>query len=350
MPWSSGVAAQLGFKAESVYGTQVVVDKFIERDEFSLGLGDGQNWARGEGLYSGGQYVRLDRTVQTTRSCSGSLEADVIGKNWGTLIKHMLGSSVSSPTLISGSAYKQVHQVGSTDGMSLTFQKGVPQVSDGTVKPFTYVGTKVAGFELSCEEGGFLKAALDLIAKDELTLATNTASNALAAAAYPTLQEGFTWNQASVKIGGTASTTSGEVSIAGGSAVSSVVHGFTLSHTNNLNDGGYGTSSTWAREPKAKRASTTITLDTEFGTQAEFYDPFRAGTAVPLEITFTGSLIGGTDYFLFSIIAAGTKIRSAPVEQDSDDLAEHSVQLEVGYDGTNSPLQIKLVSTDSAAL
>ena len=348
MVWSSGVASQLGFKAETTYGTQVVVAKFIERDEFSLGLE--QDWAVGEGVYSGGQYVRLDRTVQTTRHCSGNLVADVIGKNWGTLVKHMLGSSVSSPTVISGSAYKQVHQVGSTDGMSLTVQKGVPQVSDGTVKPFTYVGTKVAGFELSCEQGQFLKASLDLVAKDELTLTTGTASNALAVASYPTLQEGFTWNQAFVKIGGTASTASGEVSISGGSAVASIVKGFSLKHTNNMNDEGYGTSATWAREPKAKRAQTVVTLDTEFGTQAELYDVFRAGTVTPLEITFTGSLIGGSNYFLFSIICAGTKLRQAPVEQDSDDLADHSVDLEVGYDGTNSPLQVKLVSTDSAAL
>jgi hypothetical protein len=348
MAFSSGVASQLGFKAETTYGTAVTVDKFIEVEEY--GVAAEINWAVGEGMYSGGQYRRLDRTAQTTRSAKGSLKADVIGKNWGTLIKHGMGSSVGTPTVIAGSAYKQIHQVGSTDGLSLTFQQGVPQVGDGTVKPFTAVGTKVAGFELACESGGFLNASLDLIAKDLLTLTTTPASAALATASYPALQEGFTWNQAVVKLGGIASTGSGLVSISGGTTVTSMVKGFSLKHTNDLNAEGYGTGATFGREPKSKRATTVITLDSEFGTQAEFYDVFRAGTTKALQITFTGSLIGGSDYFVFDIVVAGAKIRNAPVEQNKDDLASHSIELEVGNDGTNSPLQVYIVSTDSAAL
>lgn len=348
MPFSSGVAAQFGYKAETVFGTQVTVDKFL--DFLDGGSELDQQWADGEGLYSQGAYLRASRSVQTTRAAKGSLEACVVGKNWGTLFKHMLGSTVTTPTVIAASAYKQVHTQGSTDGMSFTAQWGVPEVSGGVVQPITMVGTKVSGWELKCAAGDFLTASLDLIAKDELTLATTPVSNALAAAAYAALQEGFTWNQATVKIGGTASTASGEVSIAGGVAVAGVVNGFSLKHSNNMNDQGYGTGSTMSREPKAKRPETALTLNNEFNTRAEFYDVWRAGTVVPVQITFTGSTISGTDKFLVDIIASATKIRKASPKFNKDDLVEQDVELMLLNDGTNAPLQIKLVSSDSTAL
>jgi hypothetical protein len=350
MGFASGVASQFGYKAESTYGTQVTVDKFLDFLGGTKVPDADQKWADGAGLYSQGAYLRASRSVQTTRSGTGTLEACITGKNWGTMFRHALGSTTTTPTLIAGLAYKQVHQYGSTDGMSLCCQYGVAEVSTGTVQPFTLIGAKVAGFELKCSMGEFLTGSFDLIGKDVLTLATTPASNALAAAAYGSPQEGFTWNQATVKIGGTASTASGEVSIAGGSAVAAVVNGFSLKHTNGMNAEGFGPSATWSREPKAKRPETTMTLDTEFNTRAELYDVFRAGTVVPVQIDFTGSVISGSDKYLVSIIASAAKIRDTNPGYKDDDLAEQPVELMLFNDTTNSPFQIKLVSSDSAAL
>jgi hypothetical protein len=346
--YSGGVASQFGYKAESVYGTQVVVDKFL--DILDGGPELDQQWADGEGLYAGGAYMRATRSVQTTRSGKAKFSGCITGKNWGTFIRHMLGSAFATPVLIAGSAYRQTHQVGATDGMSLTCQFGMPEVAAGVVQPFTLIGAKCAGFELKCSKGQFLTADIDLIAKDELTLATTPASNALAAAAYGTPQEGFTWNQAVLKIGGTASTGSGRVSIAGGTTVAAVCNGFSLKHSNEMNADGYGTGATWSREPKSKRPNTSLTLNNEFNTRAEFYDPWRAGTVVPVQITFTGSTISGADKFLVDIIASATKLRKAPPKFNKDDLVGQDVELMLFSDGVNSPLQIELVSTDSAAL
>jgi hypothetical protein len=352
MGFSSGVASQFGYKAESSFGTEATVDKFLDflggteiPDIGDLGRKDG------EGLYSQGAYMRASRSVLTTRSGTAKLEACVTGKNWGTMVRHMLGSAITTPTVIAGSAYKQVHQQGSTDGMSLTLQYGVPQVSDGTVKPFTLVGGKVPSWELSCERGDFLKAAVDFIGKDVLTLATSPAAGALVAATYATPQEGFTWNQVvTFKIGGTASTASSEVSVSGGTSVAAVVNGFSLKHTNGMNAEGYGTSATWSREPKAKRAETILSIDPEFNTQAEFYDVFRANTTIPVEIKFEGSTISGSDKFTVHIIASACKILNAKPTYNDDDLATHPVELKLYNDGTNNPLQVKLISSDSAAL
>ena len=117
-----------------------------------------------------------------------------------------------------------------------------------------------------------------------------------------------------------------------------------------MNADGFGTGSTWSREPKAKRPETTITLDTEFNTRAEFYDVFRAGTVVPVEINFTGSIISGSDRYFLSIICSAMKIRDTNPEYNSDDLVGQPVDLMAFSDGTNSPFQIKLISADSTAL
>ena len=352
MGFSSGVASQFMYKAESTFGTEVVEDKGLDflggteiPDIGDLGRKDG------EGLYSQGAYLRASRSVLTTRSGAAKLEACVTGKNWGTLFKHATGSTVTTPTLIAGSAYKQVHQQGSTDGMSLSLQYGVPQVSDGVVKPFTLVGAKIPSWEMKCEQGEFLTMALDFIGKDVLTLATSPAAGALVAATYASPQEGFTWNQVvTLKIGGTASTASGEVSVAGGTTVAAVTKGFSLKHTNGFNAEGFSTGATWSREPKAKRPETMLSLEPEFNTQAEFYDVFRAGTTTPVEIKFEGTTISGSDKYTVHIIASACKIVTAKPGYNDDDLATQPIELKLYNDTTNAPLQIKIISSDSAAL
>lgn len=346
MGFSSGVAAQAGYKTESSWGTEVVVDHFADFNDAEADVD--QRWAEGEGMYAGGQYRRLGRTIQVARKGQGTYEVDVTTSKMGPLFRQMLGSSLATPVLISGSAYKQVHLSGSQDGLSTTFQFGIPEVSTGTVKPQTLVGTKVADWELSSEVEGFLKLALGLDAKDMRTLTTTPAANALAAASYVATTEPFHHHQLVVKIGGTASTASSVVSIASGVTVASVINSVSLKSTNNLAAEGFGTSSTMAREQKSKRSETTLTLDAEFNTQAEFYDVFRAGTIVPVQLTWTGSLIGGSNYNTVDVVIAGAKIKNAPNRLNDDDLASHSIELEVGYDGTNNPLQITLINGESS--
>lgn len=346
MAFSSGVAAQSGYKTESSWGTEVVVDHFADHNTAEADID--MRWAEGEGMYAGGQYRRLARTVQVTRKGTGTYEVDVTTAKMGPLFRQALGSSLSSPVNISGSAYKQVHLTGSQDGLSTTFQFGIPEVSTGTVKPLALVGTKVADWELSSEVEGFLKLALGLDAKDMRTLATSPAANALAAASYVATTEPFHHHQLVVKIGGTASTASSIVSISGGSTVASVVNGVSLKSTNNLAAEGFGTGSVMSREQKSKRSETTLTIDSEFNTQAEFYDVFRAGTIVPVQLTWTGSQIAGSNYNVVDVVIAGAKIKSAPARTNDDDLATHAVELEVGYDGTNNPLQITLINTESS--
>jgi hypothetical protein len=343
MAFGSGLAAQFGYAAESTVGTQVTVDHFLEHKKADFELE--QNWAVGEGLRVSGQVPRTARTIQTTRGAKGSLEVEVPTSKFGLMLRHVLGSPVSTATLVSGSAYKQVHQLGNAAGLGLTMQRGVPQ-TDGTVKPYTYTGCKFASWEFSCEEGGLLMFNGDVDAKDELTLATSPASNALAAASYVAATELFTFHQAVIKTGGTASTASSEVSIAAGVALPSLVRSFSLKGTTPLASERFGTSQTKREQLQNGVSDIRLTLDAEFGAQADLYDVFRAGTVVPIEITFTGSSISGGNN-TFSIILAATKYMNVKAEDNEADLVGAPLELRVLDDGTNNPCQIKIISTDT---
>lgn len=345
MAFGSGLAAQVGFAAESSYGTLATVDHFFDHDTADLDLDQG--WAQGEGLHAGGQVRRGVRTVQTTRDASGPVEMDIPTRKFGLLVRHMLGSTVSAPTLIAGSAYKQIHALGNAAGLSLTTQVGVPRV-DGTVEPYTYPGCKIAGWKITCEQGGLLKVELDINAKDELTTATTPAGPALAAASYVAAAEVFNFAQVSTfKIGGTPSTASGEVTIAGGVSVATLVRGFSLEHKTPLADSRYGISATKSEQLQNGYSEPTLSLDAEFATRTEFYDIFRAGTAFAVQLDFQGSIISGTDRNLFSIILPHCKIKSDKVAGNGQDLTNQPLEIEVLDDGTNTPLQIKLQSADS---
>lgn len=346
MGYASGIAAQLGFAAESTVGTQVTVDHFVEHAKAPFKLE--QKWAKGRGLRVGGLAPRAARVVQTTRGAKGTVELDVPTNKIGLLIRHLLGSPVTAPTQIAATtAYKQVHYVGNPDGLGLTLQVGRPQVSDGTVKPFTYPGSKIVGFELACSEGELLTLKLEVDAKDELTLATTPASNALAAASYVATTEVFRYIDCVIKAGGTASTASSEISIAGGTAIASLVKGFTIKGTRALATERYGTGSTKSEQKANGDFDITVDLDAEFNTQAELYDVFRAGTVVPLQFTFTGSLITGSNYNLFDIIVPGCKYQEAEAADNEQDLVGMPVSLTAFDDGTNALAQIKLISTDT---
>lgn len=336
MPIGSGISAQLGYKAESVFGTAVVVDQFNDFNSESLQLE--QTWTEPKGLAAGRLVPLASRMVQTTRSASGPVEMDFSARSMGRLVKQMLGSSATA-TLVSGVAYEQVHQIGQMTGQSMTLQVGRPQ-TDGTVKAFTAVGCKFPGWEISSEAGGLVGLSLDVDAKDLLT------SQALATATY-VANEIFNHTQLSIRLGGTASTASGKVSVAGGTQLATLVNKVSVKGENPMATDRYGTGATKSEQIQNDMQDVTIDLEGEFTSQSELYDVWRAGTVTPVQLTWTGSTITGGNYLL-DIIASAAKITNDDLGVDGPDILGQTASLKVLADGTNSPLQIRLVSTDTA--
>lgn len=337
MAIGSGLSAQLGYKAETTYGTPVVVDQFNDFNEESLQLE--QTWTEPAGLAAGRLVPLAARQVQTTRTASGSVSMDFSTRNMSRLVRQMLGSPVATHTLVSGSAYEAAHRIGDMTGLSMTMQVGRPQ-TDGVVKPFTAVGCKFTGWEISSETGGLVSLSLDVDAKDLLT------SQALATASYVTPNEIFNHTQLVVKLGGTASTASSKVSITGGVVVSTLLDSVSVSGDNPLATERMGTGATKSEQVQNDMVDATITLGGEFTSQSEVYDVWRSGAVVPVQLTWTGSTITGGNYLL-EVIASAAKITNTELGVGGPDILGQTATLKVLADGTNNPLQVRIVTTDT---
>lgn len=338
----SGLGAQLVIGDEgSSYGTAATLDHSYEFDSESVAWTP--QWMDDQGLHAGGEFGRVSRETVNTFEAAGSIPMDFVTNKMGLLVKHMLGSSATPTQISTTTAYSQVHQDGPLTGKSLTVQVGRPQ-TDGTCKPFTELGGKILQWVLSCSTQQRLKLALDFNFRDETT-STGLAAFATVAGAAP-----FDWKMGSIKFGGTASTTSGVVSIASGVTLNTVVTGLTMTGQNPLNTGRYALGDAGAhREPISNaRRVYTLALNGEFTSQSEIYDVYRAFTVVPVQFTFVGGAIGVSGHnFTVDVILPATKLRAAAPNVSGPDVVQQNVSLQVADDETNARCQITITSSDT---
>ena len=362
--YASGLSGQVGAVAESTYGTPVTVTHFYEflSETFTFN----PNWLDGQGLKAGQSYERGSRTVQSRFDVAGDLimehvsgeAATAVADSMGFWWKWALGSTLVTPTVVVGTAYKQVHTNGPKAGQFITCQIGRPQISGVTVQPFTETGVKITGWEFSCNDNQIAQLKVTGNAQTELT------STGLAAASYPTPNGLFSFANASVfTIGGTASTSAGETTIAAGSALGSRVTGITITGTTPMKEDRFGLGNAGLKGEPIENAIPMITgtMTTEFYSRTELYDVFRAGTGVPLQLDFTkfdsagndanGAAAGANPYRL-SFIFPQIKLLSAGVNVSGPDVLPQTIGFKAYDDGsgTNPVIQVKLVSKESGAI
>ena len=92
-----------------------------------------------------------------------------------------------------------------------------------------------------------------------------------------------------------------------------------------------------------------VELEVDFISQAVLYDLYVANTttAVVLKYATATSLTGSNNPTLEVIIPAA-KITKAEVNADGPEVLAQKVTLLALFDGTNAPIQIRTVNTDSA--
>jgi tail tube protein len=362
--YASGLSGQVGAVAESVYGTPVTVTHFYEflSENFMFN----PTWLDGQGLKAGQAYNRSSRTVQSQFDVNGDLTmehtsgeaANAVADSMGFWWKFALGSALVTPTVITGTAFKQVHTPGSKAGQFITVQVGRPQISGVTVQPFTYTGTKVTDWEFSCNDNQIAQLKVTMDGQTELT------ATGLAAASYPTPNGLFSFANATVfTIGGTASTSAGETTVAAGAAVTSRVNGITITGSNPMKVDRYGLGNAGLKGEPIENAIPTITgtLSTEFFSRTEFYDVFKTAATTVLQLDFTkfdsagndaaGAAAGANPYRL-SFIFPAVKFKTASMNVTSPDVIPQSVGFQAYDDGsgTNPVMQVKLVSKESSAI
>jgi hypothetical protein len=343
MATGSGLDAQLGYKLETTVGTPVTVDKFLEFN--SEGLEYDPGYIEPTGLRVGTKFKRGSRLVQSRQMVSGSIELNHATRLMGALWKVALGSTVTTPTVVLGSAYKQIHQTGDLLGKSLTLQVGRPEPSTQTVKPHTIAGAKCTGWEFSVSDNEVAKLSLDI---DGWTEATATA---LATASYVTSEE-FNFSQCTeFSLGNTIAGTT-ELTESGGTAVTSIVKSLSFKGDNPLATERFGLGNLGVKKEQYENGTPTITgtLEAEY-LQSEFYTPFKANTATSLVVRFEGSVISGTDKNTLEFIVPEIRIKKVTPKVEGPDLVQASVEFEVYTNSTaQNPFQVKLISADSTAI
>ncbi|YCK35178.1 phage tail tube protein [Actinomadura sp. ATCC 39365] len=340
MATGTGLDAQLGFAAETVVGTPVTVTKFAEFNSESLAWKP--SFVEPSGLRTGRKFKRASRLVQSRKTVEGSMEMEWATKGMGLLVAHALGSAAVPVQIAATTAYKQIHVPGGLVGKGLTIQVGRPEPS-GTVRAHTYTGCKITSWEFKLSNDGTLMYSCEVDGWDEST------ATALATASFPTGAEVFNFQQGVLKLGGTASTASGEMSISGGVAVTTVVTEISIKGENPLATERYGIGQSGVKREQLENDFPTITgsLRAEFN-RTELYDLLKNNTTTAVEFTMTGSLIASGNNYQISFILPACKIKEAAPTVDGPDIVQMTTSFEAYDDETNAPIQIKIVSTDTS--
>ncbi|WP_255725412.1 phage tail tube protein [Frankia sp. Cj3] len=341
--YGSGLSAQIGFAAETTVGTAVTVTTFFELLDESIKWEP--TWLESAGLKAGQGYKRVSRISQSRFSVSGDWTLEHADRgHMGLLWRHALGSAITTPTQIaSTTAYKQIHTPGSKTGLSLTGQVGRPQ-PNATVRPFTYRGLKTKSWEFSVSDGEIAKLKLSL---DGWQMATGTA---LATASYSAAAGVFNFaNATNFKIGGTVATASGETTISGGTAVTTLAKGVTIKGETPMAAERFGLGNAGVKGEQIENGIPMISgdLDAEFTDRTEFYDLFVSNTTTALQLDFSQGDAGGSNPFLLSFIFPAIKIKGGDVNVGGPDIVGQKISFEAYDNGTDPVMQVKIVSTDT---
>lgn len=342
MATGSGLDAQFGFGPETTWSTAVTPTKFIEFNSENLVFTP--TWLEPTGLRVGTKYKRGARVRQARKTASGDIQFELATRGLGVLFKHMTGSALSAPTIIGATTAYQTNFVpGDYRGLGLTLQVGRPEPSTGTVRPFTYKGMKVISWELTVKDGAVPELKLMFDGRQEDT------AIALTAASYATGASVFDFSQATLKLGGTASTTTGYTTIAGGVAVATVVREFHLKSDAPMDVQRFGLGNAGLKSEPLENATPVVTgsLVAEFN-KAELYDPFQANTTQSLQFTLTGALIGASaNNDTFDITVPAMKLKKASPNVAGPAVVQMSSDFECYSDEVNPVYQVMTKSADS---
>jgi hypothetical protein len=159
MSLPTGLAAQLGLKAETTWGTVAVPDVFIPLVSEGLGT-DPNNRVESAAIIAGRHVLTSEQWAEGNRVVGGALGLELPTESAivQLLFEHMFGTKTGTGPW--------TFTPGDLTGKGLTAQVGVPG-TDGTVRPKTLTGAKVASWEIAWTAGEIVTLGLETIAKGE---------------------------------------------------------------------------------------------------------------------------------------------------------------------------------------
>lgn len=327
MAIGSGLGSQLGFSAESTYGTFVAPTKFTRASAYMVERTSSRQ--QGSGISTGQFGPLASQYVETTSGAAASLSFDVQNRGLGVLLNTLMGGTVTPAIQGAGPAYLAAFPIADTLGKSCTVQVGVPNRA-GTVTAHSLSGGKVVSADFSCAVDGILVASLEVDGK------TFSKAEALATAAY-TSTAVFNGSQMTLKMGTYAS----EAAVSGVRAVSVKI--------NRPHDtGDYTAGNAGAKSVPVLNGWTDIvaTVEADYLGTTQFQDFAHGTTATSFVWEFTGALLNASYYDTFRItlpsvtVEPGTQGVSGPGE------LTNTWTMTWRYDGTNLP-KIETISADT---
>lgn len=188
----SGLAAQIGYKAESTYGTAVTVDRFLPlvSQNFKIDI---------ERLESAG-ILASRRTMASKQwrpggtKISGSVQHEVTDNSIGLLLEHAFGTVNTTGS----GPYTHTFTPGALTDTGFTTQVGIPRSDGSAVDPVTFAGCKIAGMSIAGSVGQIGTLGVDIVAQSYDTVTS------LASASYGSSDTLMTFVQGLVTIAGSA--------------------------------------------------------------------------------------------------------------------------------------------------
>jgi len=191
MPLASGMAAQIAFKAETVYGTYVAPDRCFPLVNESMKKMPKR--LESAGIISGARVLRSQQWSPGDIEVGGSVGLELYDRSIGRLLGWCFGSVATA----GAGPFTHTFTPGDLADDFFTMQIGRPD-RGGVVRPFSYLGCMVKSWEIACKAGEIATLGLDVVAQDVVTSQALIA-NTLAAGIRP-----MTYTGATVSIGGTA--------------------------------------------------------------------------------------------------------------------------------------------------
>lgn len=184
-PLASGLAGQIGFAAESTYGTFVAPTRFLELNNSSVKFE--RERIESNGIRAGRRV--LHRWTPGIQRVAGDVEFEMSPQGFGLLWLHILGTNNTTGS----NPYTHTMSPGDLSGKSLTVQVGKPDIG-GVVRAFSYLGCKITQAQVS--------AAVNEYAMMNLSFYGNHLDTAqtLGTATYPTGLTPFDFTKGTVTL------------------------------------------------------------------------------------------------------------------------------------------------------
>lgn len=344
----SGLGVTVGWSEETTVGTYKTVTRWLPhlKAEFK--------WKKKTvtgPVLRGNRFLLTSRRAMLSRTVDGTVEFTAVDKQLGLFFKHALGCSSPLITEIGTSGvYTQTYVTGNPEGMSLSAQKGVPQLPGGTIFALSYNGLKVVTWDLSVATDQIGKLAMTLDGWDEATATPYTAAAYLTGTSAPNV---LTFAEGALLEGGTVSTSAGITSVSTNAAPVGLVSSVSIKGDNKYDVTRYPLGSQTKKEQISNAfANYTGTVEIEFATKADFYTAFKADTPLALQFSLTGPVVGtsGTNHSKITVILPAIYWEGTTPNEPGEGIIKVKVPFTTYDDGKGDPVcQIQYVTTTATA-